>query len=326
MKTTNPMIGLWLCMLALFSAGGCKILNPDEPGNLVPKTVDEDPSLPQLKINGTNLRLKTYGDRANPVIIFLHGGPGDDYESLTRLTDLADDFFLVFFDQRGSGLSRRHDPEEISLDHLIKDLDRLIDRYRRSPTDKVNLICHSWGAQYATFYINDDPARAMKKINKAVYSDPGPWKDEWMHYVLPAISMDLDWLNQVIWSNEFISPETHERADYYGFMTGKNSNPDRHTSKTDPSPKHRWGAVMAVTLRDVQGADGWDWTTNLSQYTDKVLFIRSGLNQDHTPGYFKLVMAPYPNTALVTIEGVGHDLAWVRSKEYMAIARTFFAE
>ena len=177
--------GLLISVLFFFAITGCySILDPDEPGNLVPKTVDDDPSLPNLEINGTKLRSETFGDTANPVIIFLHGGPGDDYESLTRLAGLADDFFLVFFDQRGSGLSRRHDPKDISLQHLITDLDQIIEKYKRSPTDKVNLICHSWGAQYATFYINDNPERATQKIDKMVFSDPGPWKDEWMKYVV----------------------------------------------------------------------------------------------------------------------------------------------
>jgi pimeloyl-ACP methyl ester carboxylesterase len=80
---------------------------------------------------------------------------------------------------------------------------------------------------------------------------------------------------------------------------------------------------MAITLRDVQGKNGWDWTTNLTRYTDKVLFIRAGLNEDHTPEYFDLVMEPYPNTELVTLENVGHDLAWVKADEYMDIARNF---
>ena len=147
-----------------------------------------------------------------------------------------------------------------------------------------------------------------------------------MPYVVVPLDMSLDWFNGVLWNNEFISPDTHARADYYGYMTGKKNNPDRHLSETDPSPKLRWGSVMTITLRDVQGANGWDWTPWLSEWTNKVLFIRSGLNEDHTPDYFDLVMEPFPNTELVTIEDVGHDMAWVKSGEYMAIARSYLAE
>ncbi len=326
MKATAKVRMLFLYLSIMLVAAGCSLFDPNDPGNLVPKTVDEDPDLTYLEVNGTKLRSETFGNPANPVIIFLHGGPGDDYESLTRLTGLSDNYFLVFFDQRGSGLSRRHPAEEISDTQIIEDLDQIIDRYRRNPTDKVNLICHSWGAQYATMYIDDDTARAMQKIDKMVFSDPGPFKDEWMEYVVVSLNMSLDWFNGVVWNNEFVSPDAHERADYYGYMTGKNSNPARHYSKTDPSPKLRWGSVMAITLRDVQGKGGWDWTAKLSEYTNKVLFVRSGLNEDHTPEYFALSMEPYPNTELVTIEGVGHDFAWVKSEEYMGVARTYLAE
>lgn len=326
MKMTCLAWNVSIFLAALLLAGACSLLGPDDPGNLVPRTVDEDPSLPYLEVNETKLRSEPFGNPANPVVIFLHGGPGDDYESLTRLTGLSDSYFLVFFDQRGSGLSRRHPPSEISAPHIIEDLDQIIEKYKRSPTDKVNLICHSWGAQYATMYIDDDPARAMQNIDKLVFSDPGPFTDKEMRYVTVSLDMSLDWFNGVVWNNEFVSPDSHARSDYYGYMTGKNNNPDRHLSKTDPSPKHRWGSVMAITLRDVQGKDGWDWTARLSEYTNKVLFIRSGLNEDHTPEYFDIVMEPYPNTQLITIEDVGHDLVWVKSDEYMTIVRAYFAE
>jgi proline iminopeptidase len=324
--TKKTAIALVIIIPTIFFMGNCTLLDPDQPGNLVPATVDEDPSLSYIEVNGTRLRSETFGDPADPVIIFLHGGPGDAYESLTRLAGLSDEYFLVFFDQRGSGLSRRHSPEDISDQHIIEDLDQIIDMYKRNPDDKINLICHSWGAQYATMYIDHDPARAMQKIDKMVFSDPGPFNSEWMKYVAVDLDMSLDWFNGVLWNNEFISPDTHARADYYGYMTGKNSNPDRHYSKTDPSPKLRWGSVMTITLRDVQGKNGWDWTARLAEYTNKVLFIRAGLNEDHTPEYFDLLMEPYPMTELVTIDDVGHDLAWVKSDEYMTVVRTYFAE
>ena len=122
-------------------------------------------------------------------------------------------------------------------------------------------------------YIDDDPIRAMQNIDKMVFSDPGPSNSKQMEYMVVPMDMSLDWFNGFVWNNEFVSPDTHARADYYGYMTGKNSNPDRHYSKTDPSPKLRWGSVLCITLRNVQGKNGWDWTNRLSEFTNKVLFI-----------------------------------------------------
>ncbi len=317
-------------LIALLIAS-CTILDPDDPGNLVPKTVDDDPTLPSIEINGTRLHAETFGNPSNPVVIFLHGGPGGDYRSLLRLKDLQDEYFLVFWDQRGTGLSRRHNPRDISVDLYIADLDAIINKYRRTYSDRVNLISHSWGGQVVTFYINSNPEGALQKINKVVLSDPGPFTGA-RFASMPILAVDLsaEWLNELLWNNEFISRDSHERYDYSFMIAAKDVTPKYHFSKVDPSPKWRIGAVVNATFlesgKTSQGNYSWNWTTNLSQFTNKVLFIRSGLNEVHTPEYFAEQMSDYPNAQLVTIEGVGHDMPWVKAEEYLRVVRAYFAE
>src|SRR5262245_44675256 len=102
MKTTLLML------TALAPPPGC--LDPGEPGTLVPGTVHQDPTLPRIQINGTLLHAESFGDPAGPTVLVLHGGPGSDYRSLLHLKALADDGYkVVFWDQRGAGLSQRHD-------------------------------------------------------------------------------------------------------------------------------------------------------------------------------------------------------------------------
>ena len=72
----------------------------------VPETVTQDPSLPHVTIDGVTYHAQTFGDPANPVVITIHGGPGGDYRSILSLQELADEYYVVFFDQRGAGLSR----------------------------------------------------------------------------------------------------------------------------------------------------------------------------------------------------------------------------
>jgi len=322
---------LFLVLLAAHTLTGCDLLGAEDPGNLVPRTVDEDPGLPSIEVNGTLLHAETYGDPANPVIIFIHGGPGGDYRSLLRLTNLQDEYFLVFWDQRGTGLSQRHNPDEISVDLYIGDLDAIIEKYRRTPTDRVNIIAHSWGGQVATFYINDDPERAMQNIDKMVFSDPGPFTGE-RFSEMPILNIDLtaSWLNDILWNNDFISRDSHARFDYSYMIGAKEGAPKYHYSTTDISPKWRMGIVANTALlasgEDSDGNPAWDWTTNLSGFTNNVLFIRSGLNEVHTPEYFAEQMADYPDTQLVTIEDVGHDVPWIKPAEYIAAVRTYFAE
>ncbi len=110
----------------------CEILDPGEPGLLVPLTVDEDPSLSSISVNGTQLHSESFGNPNDPMIVVLHGGPGGDYRSLLNISKFsADSFFVVFYDQRGSGLSKRHNKEDYTGQFYIDDLDAVIKHYRQ---------------------------------------------------------------------------------------------------------------------------------------------------------------------------------------------------
>ena len=144
----RPLVtAVLLTVTAGAGLAACDILDPSQPGNLVPRTVDEDPSLPSLALAGTLFHYETFGDASKPVIIFLHGGPGGDYRDQLRLTArydgyaLTDDHFLVLWDQRGSGLSRRHDCGVYNLERMDADLDALVDHV--SPGRPVFLVGHS---------------------------------------------------------------------------------------------------------------------------------------------------------------------------------------
>ena len=126
----------WLvAALVGFGLAGCEAMSPSDPGNLVPRTVLDDPTLPAIELNGTRLHAETMGDPANPVIVFLHGGPGGDYRSMLRLANrydgysLTDDYFLVYWDQRGSGLSARVDESELTIGKFVDDLNAVVNRY-----------------------------------------------------------------------------------------------------------------------------------------------------------------------------------------------------
>ena len=69
----------------------------------VAETVAQDPSIPHMTIDGVTFHAETFGDPASPVVITIHGGPGGDYRSILPLQALSDQFFVVFFDQRGTG-------------------------------------------------------------------------------------------------------------------------------------------------------------------------------------------------------------------------------
>jgi proline iminopeptidase len=89
MKTRTKLVGLLL--ITLFIAGCDKELTTKQAGNLVPKTVMEDASLPSITVNGTTLHAETFGNADSPMVVMLHGGPGGDYRAMLKLKELAND-------------------------------------------------------------------------------------------------------------------------------------------------------------------------------------------------------------------------------------------
>jgi pimeloyl-ACP methyl ester carboxylesterase len=90
-------------------------------------------------------------DTSNPVLVFLHGGPGSPAIQYARFAfkPLEQRFTVVTWDQRGCGKSYRAgiDPQSLTFDQLFSDAHELILQMRaRFGAERVFLMGISWGA------------------------------------------------------------------------------------------------------------------------------------------------------------------------------------
>jgi proline iminopeptidase len=317
-----------MVLIAVFIGTACKKeqLKLNEPGNLVPKTVTEDPSLPAISINGTRLHAETFGNPDDPMIVVLHGGPGADYRSMLKVSALANDgYFLVFYDQRGSGLSQRQDKGSYSIQLMLDDLGSVISHYRKSPDQKIFLLGQSWGAMLATAYINSYPAA----INGVILSEPGGFTwDETRDYISRTRKLspfneatnDEFYPDQVITGRE----NEHEVLDYKMALTSafdtKKGNP---IGNAGVYPFWRFGAVAQTSLFEIASKDGFNWTTNLSLYTTKVLFCYSELNKAYGPEYARLLSSAYPHVQLEMIQGTGHEIPYFGWNNFYPLVKNY---
>lgn len=88
---------------------------------------------------------------ANPVLLFLHGGPGmpEFFLNTTHPTGVERDFTVVWWEQRAAGMSFDPDiaPETMTVEQLIADTIAVADHLRkRFAQDKIYLLGHSWGS------------------------------------------------------------------------------------------------------------------------------------------------------------------------------------
>jgi pimeloyl-ACP methyl ester carboxylesterase len=118
----------------------------DEKGNTLPGSISE-----KIHINVNGLEQGMFiksKDSTNPVLLYLHGGMPDYFLTKKYPTGLEDIFTVVWWEQRGSGLSYKPDipPETITLEQMVSDTRQVTDYLRkRFKQDKIYLMGHSGG-------------------------------------------------------------------------------------------------------------------------------------------------------------------------------------
>jgi len=319
-RPTRP----WLLSLALSWCAAC--MDPGEPGKLVPATVEDDPSLPRVEINGTTLHAEAFGDPSAPMIVVLHGGPGGDYREFLPYRVLAEDgYYVVFWDNRGSGLSRRHDASSYSMEVYLEDLRLVIEEFS-TEAQPIVFLGQSWGAMYATWFISEY-GDYDGRIAGAILSEPGAFTSEGLEdYIatgFPPWSVTSEELNDLLWSDEFLSPADHERADYLEQVALRADFPREHNDPNNPAPAWRAGAVARSALMSLALDEGFDWTRGLDEFPHEVLFLRGELNENMPLSHQEELASHYAASRIITVEGAGHEAIWEKQDEFLMHIRDY---
>ena len=302
--------------LALFGLlfSSCQLEDFAKPGALVPLTVDQDASLPSLAINGTLLHVESYGKSENPLLILIHGGPGGDYRSLLNAKAFADQGFrVIFYDQRGSGLSKREDKSryqgEGTIGVFLNDLDALIKHFRVNDTQRVFLMGHSWGAMLAAGYINQHPGM----ISGAILAEPGgltwPQTNEYLSRS-NKIRFFSEALNNSVFPEQIIAGRSeHEVLDYKAsFFSNYENAPGNVVGNPGEYPSWRSGAVAFKYMIEHADKYSFDFTTNLSHYHPEILFMYSENNKAYGLEWAEKVSAPFSNVKIQKVNNSGHEM------------------
>lgn len=121
-----------------------------EDGAIAPESIA---LLEQVSLGGMDQWVLMRGhSEENPVLLWLHGGPGAAQMPLSHAYDAAleKEFIVVHWDQRGAGKSntRRFDETTMTYEQFIADAQQLTEYLKeRFGKEKIYLVGHSWGTQ-----------------------------------------------------------------------------------------------------------------------------------------------------------------------------------
>ncbi|MGC9311237.1 MAG: alpha/beta fold hydrolase [Sediminispirochaetaceae bacterium] len=122
----------------------------DENGTVLPDSIA---ALEKISLGGMDQWILMRGrDTGNPVLLWLHGGPGSSQMPAAHVcdTELEKEFIVVQWDQRGAGKSNPPDFDEntMSYDQFIADTRQLTEYLKdRFGREKIYILGHSWGTQ-----------------------------------------------------------------------------------------------------------------------------------------------------------------------------------
>ena len=105
---------------------------------------------PKAKTKGATLQLYLKGSRELPQLFCVHGGTGLAADTLIgHLDGLAQDFDLVFYDQRGCGKSEAALDGSYTFSELATDLKEVVEFAKAEPNRPRGVFGHSLGGMVA---------------------------------------------------------------------------------------------------------------------------------------------------------------------------------
>ena len=130
-----------------------------------------------LDVSGQAQWISIYGeDKDNPVMLFLHGGPGESSGATdwVILRKLAKDYTVVSWDQPGCGKTQIRDPQKAPVtpafmrDAIDAVVNGVLDETGK---DRITILGHSWGTMYGGDYVLRHPEKADCLIDLSLSLD-----------------------------------------------------------------------------------------------------------------------------------------------------------
>ncbi len=299
----------------------------------IPKTIQFDESLPYTEIDGYKFHTEVFGSPESTPIIVVHGGPGGDYEYLKSLKSLAQDYRVIFYDQRGNGLSPRVDKENLTLENNLDDLHSIVQHF--SGEEKVKLIGHSWGGMLVAGYLSTHP----EKVSQAVIVEPGMLNPESAKAFVAdmkesqSISDMLALIGYITVYPLVSKNDGHEGFDYV--MTkilnrNKPGAPYQCEGESMPPNIFKRGGYEAFNnmlkpVMDDPSSFTYDLTEGMSKYSGDIMLISSECSLFGYEFQKKHHIPSLPaQTVHVKAEGMGHNMLTLNSEWSLNVLSGFF--
>jgi len=273
-----------------------------------------------VSINGVPQWMLIRGeDASNPLLLFLHGGPGLPLTTLAGRrysAEIEKHFVVVHWEQRGTGRSYSAPMEQTALtdEQLVSDVNT-VTRYLLFTYDrqKLYLIGHSWGSLLGVIAITDHPELYYAFIGVGQFVNAVEQERISLHFTLDYLKSKgdrkgfakLTALGEPPYSQPFEDILTERTALWRaGGLLGPECPATRYMIDSLSSPNFEllglWRLLKGRTysLRSVLNQKYWDWALDKTHRKFSIpVYIFIGHRDYNTPyelaeRYFDDLQAP----------------------------------
>lgn len=247
-------------------------------------------------------------------LIVLHGGPGMDHTMFRPYLDpLAEDFRLLYVDQRGQGRSPRVDPATLSVEVFARDVDLLAEAL---DLETFAVLGHSFGAIVTTWHaINLGTAAAY------VISGGGDSSENLMDDVAASLQA-LGENGQAIadsWEQEKTVQTEEELKELLRVQM-----PFHFAGEPPPAYGEDTVGTPDVLRHFANvGYGDFDYTPNLSRVRKPTLVVVGEHDRTTTLRAARVLHEGIRGSELVVVPGVGHMSLVEAPETYIASVRSF---
>ena len=247
-------------------------------------------------------------------LFVLHGGPGMDHTMFRPYLDpLAEDFRVLYVDQRGQGRSERVDPATLSLEVFGRDVSLLAEALG---LDEYAVLGHSFGAIVTTWHAvnlgtasayvisggGDSSEKLLADVEaslEAMGEDGRPIADSWEQEKTVETEDELKELLRVQMPFHFAG----DPPPGYGEETVGTPDVLRHFANV--------------------GYGDFEYTPDLSRVQKPTLVIVGELDRTTKPRAARVLHEGIAGSELVVVPGVGHMSFVEAQDEYRQAVRGF---
>lgn len=262
--------------------------------------------------------------RGEPVVV-LHGGPGLDHNHMLPLAELADNYKVVFYDQRTTGNSTGiPDVDSITVSSFVQDLEEI---RKQLKLGKMHLLGHSWGAGLAMFYSIKYP----DNLKTLILLGCGGASSEYFGELFENIQKntaeeDRLAMKEIEQSEAFKNRELEAFTKYYQIAVKPlfydQSLPERERfTYGDNTAKHQQ-AVGELLMKDLGEFDIYDQLSSISCPT---LIIQGDSDPSPCEGTYK-VHKHIKGSRVVFLQDTGHFVLHESPDETFSVIRNFLKD